>query len=72
MECRGTGWKGRTTIAELLAVDDAVRTGILERRDARALAALAAQGGMRDLRRAGLEKALDGLTTVEEVLRVTL
>lgn len=71
-ECRGTGWYGRTTIAELLTVTDPVRSAIMGRSDAGAIRRLAAEAGMEGLRRAGLRKAAAGETTADEVLRATM
>ncbi len=69
--CLGKGYLGRTAIFELLVVDDAVRQSISLRADAMRIRNAAVSQGMRTLRADGLEKALQGVTTVEEVLRVT-
>ncbi|HEY8469902.1 MAG TPA: GspE/PulE family protein [Longimicrobiales bacterium] len=69
--CRGTGFRGRTGIYELLIVDDEVRAAILHRRAAAGLARLAAGRGMRTLRQDGWRQVRAGVTTAEEVLRVT-
>ncbi|HXQ51655.1 MAG TPA: GspE/PulE family protein [Stellaceae bacterium] len=70
-QCNGTGYRGRTAIAELLALDDRLYPLILARADPQALAAAARAAGMADLRTDGLRKALAGVTSLEEVLRVT-
>jgi general secretion pathway protein E len=70
-ECRGTGYRGRLGIFELLVMDDAIRQEVLERRGAGGLRALAVAAGMRTLREDGLRLVLAGRTTPEEVLRVT-
>ena len=69
--CRGTGYRGRTGVYELMPIDDAVRRLIMERANASMLRSAAAQRGMRSLVQDGARKVLDGRTTAEEVLRVT-
>jgi general secretion pathway protein E len=68
--CQGSGFKGRTTVAELLTVDDDIRRLILGKVDAQEIARAAHAAGMRSMYRHGLAKALAGDTTLEEVLRV--
>ena len=69
--CRGTGYRGRTGIYELLMIDDRVRDALQQERSARALAHVAADAGMRTLRADGVRQVAAGITTIEEVLRVT-
>ena len=69
--CLGTGYKGRTGIHELLQVDEAVRSAVMEHADAGVIAGRARASGMRTMFDDGLEKARDGLTSLEEVRRVT-
>ncbi len=69
--CRGTGYRGRTAIHELLVVDDPVRTLVMARADAAQVRRHATAAGMATLRDDGCAKARAGLTTVAEVLRVT-
>ncbi|MGH7556256.1 MAG: GspE/PulE family protein [Gemmatimonadota bacterium] len=69
--CDATGYRGRTGIFELLLVDEAIRQAIADHAPVDRLRALALEGGMRTLREDGLRKAREGVTTVEEVLRVT-
>lgn len=69
--CGGTGYRGRVGIFELLLMDEAVQRRVLQGADRNALLAEAMARGMRTLRRAGLVKVSEGVTTVEEVLRVT-
>lgn len=69
--CRGTGYQGRIGIYEILAMDEEVRTEVLHRRDSGALRRLAVERGMRTLRLDGLRQITAGVTTPEEVLRVT-
>ena len=69
--CRGTGYRGRTGVYELMPIDDPVRRLIMERANASMLRGAAAQRGMRSLAQDGARKVLEGRTTAEEVLRVT-
>jgi general secretion pathway protein E len=69
--CAGTGYRGRTAIAELLVVDERLHPLIVGRADGPALVAAARAGGMVELRRDGYHKALAGITSLEEILRVT-
>jgi type IV pilus assembly protein PilB len=68
--CAGTGYRGRLAIVEVLRVSDEIRRLTVERRPAEELKKQAIVEGMRTLREDGLRKALDGQTSVEEVLRV--
>ncbi|HEX2205216.1 MAG TPA: GspE/PulE family protein [Longimicrobium sp.] len=70
-ECRGTGYRGRQGVYELLVLDDDVRALLLATRDAGQLRRAAMERGMRTLRMDGLRLVREGLTTPEEVLRVT-
>ena len=70
-QCRGTGYLGRTGIFEVLTVDDAVKELILKGADAALIKREAVRHGMRTLRQSALRKLSEGVTTVEEVLRVT-
>jgi general secretion pathway protein E len=69
--CRETGYRGRTGIFELLAVTEEVKHQLLTTPNATALRELAETQGMTPLRRDGWRKVQAGITTVEEVLRVT-
>ena len=69
--CHGTGFKGRTAILEALKMTDAVRARVLERADAHEIEQVAVAGGMRTMVRHGIERVTAGVTTIEEVLRVT-
>jgi general secretion pathway protein E len=69
--CRGTGYRGRLGLFELLVVDDAVRERIQSRANSTEIKAAAERNGMQNLRADGIAKALAGLTTPEEVARVT-
>jgi general secretion pathway protein E len=69
--CGGTGYRGRTGIFELLAITDEIRELILARADSGAIRSRAVAGGMTLLREDGWEKVRRGVTTIEEVIRVT-
>jgi general secretion pathway protein E len=69
--CQGTGFRGRTAILEALRMTDAVRAKILERADSHDIEKVAVAGGMRTMVRHGIERVGAGITTLEEVLRVT-
>jgi type IV pilus assembly protein PilB len=69
--CNQTGYRGRTGIFELMAVDEEIREAILERPSAAELYELARKGGLHSLREDGVDKVVRGVTTLEEVARVT-
>jgi general secretion pathway protein E len=69
--CLDTGFKGRTGIFELMILDEPVRNLILKTSDANAIKQKAVEQGMLTLRQDGAQKVLDGITTIEEVFRVT-
>jgi general secretion pathway protein E len=69
--CLNTGFKGRTGIFELMILDEPLRDIILESADANTLKNEAVKAGMVTLRQDGASKVLDGVTTIEEVFRVT-
>ena len=69
--CRHTGFAGRTSILELLPVSDKIRHAILAGEDAGQILKHALGEGMQTMRAHGFAKALNGITTVEEVLRAT-
>ncbi|MDI1362215.1 GspE/PulE family protein [Methylotenera sp.] len=68
--CRGTGYKGRRAVAEILLLDDELRELIANRASIRQIKELAVKKGTRFLHHAALEMAYRGETTLEEVLRV--
>jgi type IV pilus assembly protein PilB len=70
--CNFTGMKGRVALYEVMTMSPELRDMILKGGQAAELRALAQSQGMRTLRQAGLMKVLEGTTTVEEVLRVTV
>jgi general secretion pathway protein E len=69
-QCQG-GYRGRTTIVEALVMTDAVRSKVLARADAHEIERTAVDDGMRTLVQHGLHRVGTGVTTIEEVLRVT-
>lgn len=69
--CHHKGYRGRSGIHELLILDDALRALIMQRADAATIRRAAVESGMPTLRDDGAEKVLAGLTTREEVVRVT-
>ncbi len=69
--CMNTGYKGRTGIFELLVISDPIRKMITQKKDAAEIRKRAISEGMTTLKEDGAEKVLQGITTVEEVLRVT-
>lgn len=70
-QCKGSGYKGRTAILELLPMTDDIRSLVLRHAEQRELQAAARVSGMRTMYEDGLDKALAGVTSLEEVLRVT-
>jgi general secretion pathway protein E len=69
--CGETGYHGRTVVAELLVVDERFQPLILGHTDVGALQQAARGAGLIEMRRDGLAKACAGITSLEEVLRVT-
>ncbi len=69
--CGGTGYHGRLVIAEMLTLDDPLRQAILAHATAGEIHRLAVAGGMLTLYQDGVRKALEGHTSLEEVIRVT-
>jgi general secretion pathway protein E len=69
--CRETGYRGRIGIFELLTMSDSLKDGLLDRESQHALRERAYVEGMQPMRADGWTKVLAGLTTVEEVLRVS-
>ena len=69
--CLHTGYKGRKGIFEFMVLDDAVKNVILKTSDANAIRRTAVERGMMSIRQDGAQKVIDGITTIEEVFRVT-
>ncbi len=70
--CNGTGYKGRAGLYEVMEVDDEIRELILIGASATELKKKAIERGMITLRRSGLRKVMDGVTTLEEIARETI
>ena len=69
--CLGTGYRGRVAIFELMEMNEELRKLIMRDADAGELTACARKNGMQSLREDGWEKIEKGITTVDEVIRVT-
>ena len=69
--CNNSGYKGRIAFYEIMVVNEEIRKLILEGASAIELKKAAIRGGMKTLRMSGLTKVKEGVTTIEEVLRVT-
>ena len=69
--CRGAGYQGRTGIHEMLVLDEALRRAVLDGKDASTLNAIATRAGMLSLYEDGLRKVAAGVTSLDELLRVT-
>ncbi|MEW6107578.1 MAG: GspE/PulE family protein [Nitrospirota bacterium] len=69
--CSHSGYKGRTGIHEILVVDERIRELITHRASADVIRQEASRKGFKDMRFDGLKKVISGMTTVEELLRVT-
>jgi general secretion pathway protein E len=70
-ECLGTGYQGRTGLYEMVMVTDDIRTHVLRNSDSNAIKKVAREDGMVSLRDDGVRKVISGVTTIEEVVRVT-
>jgi len=70
--CNFTGMKGRVAIYEVMPITEEIRDGILKNMSTAELRAIAQSQGMKSLRQGGLLKVIEGTTSIEEVLRVTL
>jgi general secretion pathway protein E len=71
-DCRGTGYRGRRAIAEILILDDGIRDMVVEKQPIRAIKDAARKNGTRQLREVALGLVRRGETTLSEVKRVTL
>jgi type II secretory ATPase GspE/PulE/Tfp pilus assembly ATPase PilB-like protein len=71
LDCNGTGFKGRMAIAEILDMSDRIRQLILDRRSAAEIKKAAREEGMSFMRDVAVARALDGLTTLREINKVT-
>lgn len=69
--CNGSGFMGRIALHEVLVVDEAIKEAILRKGTSTEINKIAKNNGMVTMTEDGLEKALNGITTIEEVLRVS-
>jgi len=70
-ECNGTGFRGRTGVHELLVFDNSIRELLVGRPSIQAIRTAARQAGMKSLQDSGLQKVAAGITSVNEIIRVT-
>jgi type IV pilus assembly protein PilB len=70
--CNGTGYKGRVALYEVMRFTDNLRELVLQGASTAELKVAAIRAGMSSLRMSGIEKVLAGITTVDEILRVTM
>lgn len=70
-KCFNTGYSGRQAIFEIMLMDDTLKSLVLQTSDANQIKAAALRAGMVTLRRDGMIKVLKGITSIDEVLRVT-
>jgi type II secretory ATPase GspE/PulE/Tfp pilus assembly ATPase PilB-like protein len=70
--CLGTGYLGRTGLFELLRMTNPIRELVQKRASSEEIKLRAVKDGMSTLRQDGIKKVLSGLTTISEVLRVTI
>ncbi|MEE9558909.1 MAG: ATPase, T2SS/T4P/T4SS family [Candidatus Brocadiales bacterium] len=68
--CRGTGYRGRIAVIELLNITPEIRNLIIQRADSNMIQTTAVKQGFKTLREDGIEKVAQGITTVEELLRL--
>ena len=69
--CHQTGYLGRVGIFELMIVDDAIRAQITQSTDSKTIKKAAVEHGMQPLRVDGARKVIEGVTSIEEILRAT-
>ena len=69
--CRRTGYRGRGAIFEVLVVDEAIQSAIVARKPTQVIQEISIKEGMKTLREDGWAKVFSGMTSVEEVMRVT-
>jgi len=69
--CKSSGYSGRMAIIEAMTISDQIRKLIIARANTREMAKLAIKEGMRTLRMVGLDRARDGISTLEQVLLIT-
>ena len=69
-ECEGSGYKGRIGIFEILEMDEKIREAIMKRENSSIITHISVQNGMTTMLEDGFRKAVEGKTTIEEILRV--
>lgn len=70
-QCNQKGYIGRTNIAELLVIEDDIRSLVMQRKDGNSIRKLAVSKGMKTFRDHGIQKVLSGITSIEELLSNT-
>ncbi len=70
--CNGVGYKGRLAVYEALEMTEPIREAIMLSKNEKEIRKVAVDAGMRSLRRSGLEKVKIGLSTIEEIVKVTM
>ena len=70
--CKNTGYSGRLAVLELIPITEEIRLLVIQRRAANEIKTVALQQGMQTLRRNAIDKAKQGLTTLEEALAITM
>jgi type IV pilus assembly protein PilB len=70
--CNGSGYKGRVALYEVMRFTDSLKEMVLQGASTAELKAAAIKNGMLTLRMSGNQKVLDGVTTTEEIMRVTM
>ncbi|GAI63148.1 unnamed protein product [marine sediment metagenome] len=68
--CKNTGYYGRTSIYELIVLEEEFRALIISKASSNIIKDTAIKKGMKTLKDSGLEKVMQGITTLEEVIRV--
>ena len=69
-QCNQSGYYGRLGIYEVLEIDDSIRDAIMQRQNASVIRSIAIKNGMTTMLEDGFKKAIEGKTTIEEILRV--
>ena len=70
--CNGSGYKGRVALYEVMRFTDSLKEMVLQGASTAELKAAAIKGGMNTLRMSGILKVMSGMTTIEEIGRVTI
>ena len=70
--CGGTGYRSRIALYEVMPMSDGIREAVLSGASSTDIKRAAIESGMKTLRMSGIAKIAEGLTTIEEVLRITM